>query len=137
MKPSVQKACLAALSLTLAGGQVQAAGLCKLTGNYSDDYGSTTSIRGKQGSILNTLFCPTAYIFKISDETRTGFNVMGRNKTKSCGTFSASLTFIGGCSAFGGSVDIDGQKLSDSFTEEGRAARSQRAISSDLTEDMR
>jgi hypothetical protein len=137
MKPSVQKPWLVALTLMLAGGQVHAAGLCKLTGNYSDDYGSTTSIKGTQGSILNTLFCATAYSFKISDETRTGFNVMGRNKTKSCGTFSASLTFIGSCSAFGGSVDINGQKLSDSFTKEGHAAHIRPATASELTNGIR
>ncbi len=107
----------AAVILGLAAGQAHAAGLCKLTGSYSDDYGSTTMIKGKNGSILNTLVCATPYTFKISNETKTGFTVMGKNKVKSCGTFTAQLTFMGSCSVFGGSVVVGGYTLSDTFTK--------------------
>jgi len=136
MKYSIQKAVLAAVTLLLAAGPANAAHLCKLTGNYSDDYGSTTSITGKKGSILNTLICSTAYTFKISGETQTGFNVAGKNKTKSCGTFSGSLTFMGSCDVFGGSVVIDGTKYSDTFTKEGALAHRQPSIPTDLTRGM-
>ena len=110
-------ASLATVALGLVGTQAHAAGLCKLTGSYSDDDGSTTSIKGKSGTILNTAVCPTAYTFKISNETKTGFDVAGKNKTKSCGTFTASLTVQGSCSVFSGSVVIDGHTLSDTFTK--------------------
>jgi hypothetical protein len=136
MKISIRHASLAALTLLLVTGQANAARLCKLTGSYSDDYGSTTSITGKKGSILNTLICATAYTFKISGETQTGFNVAGKNKTKSCGTFSASLTFEGSCDVFGGTVTINGEPLSDTFTKEGAPAHRQKAVPTNLTKGL-
>jgi hypothetical protein len=118
MTSLIRAASAAALSLGLAAGQAQAKGLCKLTGSYSDDYGSTTSIKGKSGTIKNSLVCATAYTFKVSDETATGFTVTGKNKTKSCGTFSANLTFgADTCTTFSGTVTIDGGQLSDTFTK--------------------
>jgi hypothetical protein len=124
MKNMMGTASIIVLTLAMAAGQAHASdrGLCKLTGNYSDDYNSTTSIKGKKGSILNAEICPTAYTFTISDETSTGFNVKGKNKTKSCGKFSASLTFMGSCSVFGGTVTINGTPISDTFTKENTAA---------------
>ncbi len=117
MKSILKSGSAAIVALELVAGPAHAAKLCKLTGSYSDDYGSTTSIKGKNGSILNTLVCATPYTFKISGETQTGFTVMGKNKTKSCGTFTAGLTFMGGCTVFGGSVVIGGLTLSDTFTK--------------------
>jgi hypothetical protein len=136
MKSIVQKSSLIALALVFAAGQAHAAKLCKLTGNYSDDYGSTTSIKGKKGSILNTAICATAYTFKISDLTQTGFTVKGKNPTKSCGKFEAGLTFQGSCSVFGGSVKIDGQTISDTFTKIGEAKHNQPAASA-LTDGLK
>lgn len=136
MKSFVQKSAIIALALVFVAGQAHASGLCKLTGSYSDDYGSTTSIKGKKGSIQNAAICATAYTFKISDLTKTGFNVKGKNATKSCGTFKASLTFMGGCSVFGGSVKIDGQTISDTFTKIGEAKHTQPAASA-LTDGLK
>ncbi len=137
MKMLIGTASYAALTFALVCGQANASsgGLCKLTGNYSDDYGSTTSIKGKKGSIYNSLICSTAYTFTISDETKTGFNVKGKNKTKSCGTFSATLTFMGSCSVFGGTVTIGGQQTSDTFTKENKAAE-RRLAPSELIEGL-
>ena len=134
MTPVLRIASAAAIIAGLAAGQSHAAGLCKLTGSYSDKYGSTTSIKGKNGTILNTLVCATAYTFKISNETKTGFMVMGKNPTKSCGTFSAALTFQGSCSVFSGTVNIDGNQLSDTFTKIQNAQRP--ATPSDLLDGL-
>ncbi len=138
MKRILGIASVVALTSAIAAGQAHASsgGLCKLTGNYSDDYGSTTSIKGKKGTILNAAICATAYTFKISGETNTGFNVMGKNKTKSCGMFSASLTFMGSCSVFGGTVTINGQQISDTFTKTSPAAQNHSAPS-ELTLGLR
>ena len=137
MNSFIQKSSILALALVFVAGQAHAAKLCKLTGSYSDDYGSTTSIKGKKGSILNTVICATAYTFKISDLTQTGFNVAGKNKTKSCGTFSAGLTFQGSCSVFGGSVKIDGQTISDTFTLINGVKHSQQPADSALTDGLK
>ena len=134
MKSILQICAAAALTTGLVAGQAHAAGLCKLTGSYSDNYGSTTSIKGKKGSILNTFVCATAYTFKVSNETQTGFTVMGKNPTKSCGTFTAGLTFQGSCSVFSGTVTINGQQLSDTFTKIQNAARP--ASPSDLLDGL-
>jgi hypothetical protein len=136
MKLFVQKSAILAVALVFVAGQAHAAKLCKLTGSYSDDYGSTTSIKGKKGSILNTIICATAYTFKVSDLTKTGFTVTGKNKTKSCGTFSAGLTFMGSCSVFGGTVTIDGQNISDTFTKINAAKHTQPADSA-LTDGLK
>ena len=128
---------MAALGVFVLCGPAQAATkLCKLTGNYSDDYGSVTSIKGKKGSILNTAICATAYTFKITDETATGFTVSGKNSNKSCGTFTAMPMFEGSCSVFGGTVTIHGIPLSDTFTKEAGASAGHAAPSSDLTRGM-
>ena len=113
----IRAASAAVLSLSLAAGQAQAAKLCKLTGSYSDMYDSTTSIKGKKGTIQNGFICATAYTFKVSDETATGFTVTGKNKTKSCGTFTASLTFGATCDTFSGTVAVNGGTLMDTFTK--------------------
>ena len=137
MKLLAQIGSAGVMALALVTGQAHAAGLCKLTGSYSDDYGSTTSISGKKGSILNTAVCQTAYTFRISKETATGFSVMGKNPTKSCGTFTAQLTFQGSCSVFSGSVTLDGQTLSDTFTKIKGKTHSQPDMSSDLSTGLR
>ena len=137
MKFIVQIASAGVMALVLVTGQAQAAGLCNLTGHYSDDYGSTTSITGKKGTILNTAVCQTAYTFRISKETTKGFDVMGKNPTKSCGTFTAQLTFQGKCSVFSGSVTLDGSTLSDTFTKIKSKTRSEPDMSSDLSDGLR
>ena len=116
MKILISSLSVAALALTLVAGPASAKGLCKLTGNYSDLYGSTTSIKGRKGSILNTILCATPYTFVISNETTTGFTVTGKNKTKSCGTFTAMPQFEGSCAVFGGTVTVNGNMLTDTFT---------------------
>jgi len=137
MKSLIQKTSFLALSLLFVTGHAHAAKLCKLTGNYSDDYGSTTSIKGKSGTILNTVICATEYTFKITDLTQTGFTATGKNKTKSCGTFSAGLTFMGSCSVFGGSVVIDGEKLSDTFTRINGVKHARQPAASALTDGLK
>ena len=128
---------MAALGAVVLYGQAQAASkLCKLTGSYSDDYNSVTSIKGKKGSILNTAICTTAYTFKITDETQTGFTVTGKNANKSCGTFSVMPTFMGSCSVFGGTVTIHGIQLSDTFTKKTEASTGRTAPAGDLTKGM-
>jgi hypothetical protein len=129
---------IAALGVVALCGQAHAAsGLCKLTGNYTDDYGSVTAIKGKKGTILNTSICATAYTFKITDETKTGFTATGKNKTKSCGTFSVMPSFEGSCSVFGGTVTIHGIQLSDTFTKENAESVARAAPPADLTKGMR
>jgi hypothetical protein len=128
---------VAALGVVALCGQAQAgSGLCKLTGGYTDDYGSVTSIKGKAGSILNTSICATAYTFKITDETKTGFTATGKNSNKSCGTFSVMPTFMGSCSVFGGTVTIHGIQLSDTFTKKAAASVARAAPASGLTKGM-
>jgi hypothetical protein len=123
MKIILTTACAAALTLGVLG-QAQAAKLCKLTGTYTDEYGvATATIKNKSGVLTAPPVCATPYTFKITDLTQTGFVVTGKNKTKSCGTFSATLMFEGSCSVFGGTVDIGGQMLSDVFTKQAEAAR--------------
>ena len=136
MKFLAQIGLAGAMAVVVVTGQAHAAGLCKLTGSYSDDYGSRTSINGKKGSILNTAVCQTAYNFRISKETATGFTVMGKNPTKSCGTFTAQLTFQGSCSVFSGSVTLDGRTLSDTFTKIQGKARITPDLSSDLSSGL-
>lgn len=127
---------IAALGILASAGQAHAAsGLCKLTGNYTDDYNSVTTIKNKSGTILNTQICATPYSFKITNETKTGFTATGKNKTKSCGTFSVMPTFMGSCSVFGGTVTIHGIQLSDVFTKSAPAIRTQ--PTTELTRGMR
>jgi hypothetical protein len=115
-------------------GQAQAAKLCKLTGTYTDEYGVATAvIKNRSGTLSAPPVCATPYTFRITGLTQTGFNVAGKNKTKSCGTFTAALTFQGSCSVFGGTVDIGGQKLSDVFTKQAEAARKLVAPDAGLT----
>ena len=117
MKLIFKMAVIAGVASVGAASHAQASPLCKLTGSYSDNFGSTTKIVGKKGTILNSAICATAYNFKITAETVTGFTVTGKNPTKSCGTFSAQPTFMGSCSVFGGSVTIHGATISDTFTK--------------------
>jgi hypothetical protein len=112
-------AAIVAMTTMLGMAQADAKGLCKLTGVYTDEYGiATATFKGHGGSLAAPDFCATPYSFKVTDETKTGFTVNGKNKTKSCGTFSASPTFMGSCSVFGGSVTIKGQTYSDTFTKQ-------------------
>jgi hypothetical protein len=128
---------MATLGVLVLCDQAQAASkLCKLTGKYSDDYSSVTSIKGKKGTILNSAICATAYNFKITNETQTGFTATGTNPTKSCGTFSVSPTFMGSCAVFGGTVTIHGFQLSDTFTKINAASTSHNAPASDLTKGI-
>ena len=113
--------------------QAYAKGLCKLTGTYLDEYGVATAvIKNRSGTLSAPPICATPYTFKITNLTKTGFTVTGKNKTKSCGTFSATPTFMGSCSVFGGMVDIGGQMLSDVFTKQAAAARKSAASDTDL-----
>ena len=138
MKIQTTLCAIAALGAVALSGHAQAAsGLCKLTGNYTDDYGSVTAIKGKKGTILNTSICATAYTFKITDETKTGFTATGKNPTKSCGTFSVMPTFMGSCDVFGGTVTIHGIQLSDTFTKKTQASIAHNAPTGDLTKGMR
>lgn len=137
IKHVLQVGSAAALALGLVAGQAQAAGLCKLTGSYSDNYGSTTSIKGLHGTISNGVLCSTAYTFKISNETKTGFIVTGHNMTKSCGKFTANLTFMGSCSVFGGTITVDKQPYSDTFTKIAGSTHRQPPAASDLTNGLR
>ena len=124
MKILLGAAMLAATAISAVNG-AQAAKLCKLTGTYTDEYGIATAIiKGAKGQLVAPEICATPYTFKISDETKTGFNVKGGNKTKSCGTFSASLTFMGSCDVFGGTATVHGMKLSDVFTKQDAAQHS-------------
>jgi hypothetical protein len=129
---------MASLGVLALCDHAQAASkLCKLTGTYSDDYSSVTSISGKKGTILNTAICATAYTFKITNETQTGFTATGTNKTKSCGTFSVTPTFMGSCAVFGGTVTIHGFQLSDTFTKTSAASTNRPEAANDLTSGMR
>ena len=117
----MKKTTAAIMAMTTMLGMVQAnaKGLCKLTGVYTDEYGvATATFKGRGGSLAAPDACTTPYSFKVTDETMTGFTVNGKNKTKSCGTFTASPTFMGSCSVFGGSVTIKGQTFNDTFTKQ-------------------
>ena len=119
MKSFLGAAAIAAIAISTFGSAAQAAKLCRLTGTYTDEYGlATANIKGLKGQLVAPQICATPYNFKISDETQTGFNVTGGNKTKSCGTFTASLTFMGSCDVFGGTATIHGMMISDVFTKQ-------------------
>ena len=120
MKSLLATAVIAAMAVSTIGA-AQAAKLCRLNGSYDDEYGlAVANIKGMKGQLVAPQICATPYNFKISDETQTGFNVTGGNETKSCGTFTASLTFMGSCDVFGGTATIHGQMISDVFTKQAK-----------------
>ena len=136
MKQVISMAAMAAFVVTGLASQAHASKLCNLTGVFNDEYGvAVATIKGKKGSLSAPPFCATPYTFKITMETVTGFNVTGKNTDKSCGTFTASPTFMGSCSVFGGMVTIKGQTLSDVFTKQ--AAAHVAPPASSLTKGMR
>ena len=137
MKTIATVTAVTAIAFTALAGHANAAGLCKLTGTWTDSLGlATATIKGKHGTLTVPDVCATSYTFTISAETKTGFTVTGKNKTKSCGTFSAMPTFSG-CSEFGGSVTIDGHTISDSFTKQNLARQAPPALEPALTSGMR
>jgi hypothetical protein len=137
MKLILTATTVAALTLGIYG-QAQASKLCKLTGTYTDEYGvATAMIKKLRGTLSAPPVCATPYSFGITDLTKTGFTVTGKNKTKSCGKFSAGLTFMGSCSVFGGTVNIGGQQLSDVFTKQPDAARHSAAPDMGLTKGFK
>lgn len=143
MKTIYAAASLSAIILATVCGQAQASKLCNLTGTYTEQYKVATAvIKGKKGVLTATTFCATPYTFKITNLTQTGFTVTGKDKVKSCGTFTANLTFEGSCSVFGGTVVVNGQQFSDTFTKQSGTKQSEIAHSapaaiSDLESGLR
>ena len=136
MKIIASMAAVTAIAFTGFVGQAHAAGLCKLTGTWTDSLGvATATIKGKHGTLAVPLLCATPYKFAITDETKTGFTVSGTNKTKSCGTFAAMPTFTG-CDQFGGSVTINGQTVSDTFTKQTPARHVEPALNPALNSEL-
>jgi hypothetical protein len=115
----LRRSAFAAACLVSLAGQAAAAAKCSLTGTWTDLYGATAVISGKKGTLTFSAVCKTPYAIKVSGETKTGFNVNGTNQTKSCGTFAVALTFQGSCTVASGSVEIDGFKVDDTFTNQG------------------
>jgi hypothetical protein len=68
--------------------------------------------------------------FKIADVTLTGFTAAGRNKTKSCGTFSTNAMFMGSCEVFGATMAINGQQHAEMPTKQSAAHAAPRADAS-------
>ena len=138
MKTILMPASLAAIVLATIGNQAQAAKFCNLSGTYTEEYKiATVVIKGKKGKLTAAPFCATPYTFKITNLTQTGFTVTGKDKVKSCGTFTANLMFEGSCSVFGGTVTVNGQQLSDVFTKQNEIANPAAAERSDLAAGLK
>jgi hypothetical protein len=136
MNQIICTAAMAAFVITGLASEAHASKLCNLTGVFTDEYGlATATIKGKKGSLVAPPFCNSPYTFRITHETTTGFDVAGKSTDKSCGKFTASPTFMGSCSVFGGTVTIKGQMLSDTFTKQ--AAAHVAPPASSLTTGMR
>jgi hypothetical protein len=117
-------AALSLCALTLANPALAKKSQCNIVGTWTDDYGATANFTSEKGGTATAAaICSGTYKVKVTDLTKTIFDLSG--KAKGCPSVTADLTFAqGSCTSASGTLTIEGQSpLNDTWTLQGAPAR--------------
>jgi hypothetical protein len=131
----IMRAVSLAAALATSCVSAQAASTCHLSGTWADRFGGTaTFTSNKGGTAMVPKLCQNTYKLGVTDLSMKGFGVAATEKRDSCTTFSAALTFRGGCAMAVGTITLsNGDTHADSWVKVAPAGRASDTGSTALT----
>jgi hypothetical protein len=101
-----------------AGGKI-----CHVVGAWTDSYSSQITLTtNKRGTAIASVICGTAtYKLKVTELTKTVWNLTATTKKNVCPALAIALTFEGGCTSASGTITFNGGQADDTWTKTGNA----------------
>jgi len=131
---------VAAVACAISCGAIAAtAKKCSVTGDWTDKFGAEATFRtNKVGVATDTSLCAKPYRLAVTGLTSKKFDIDAASARKSCPTFTASLTFQGGCTTATGIVVVTGKgSYHDAWTKQGAAVRHEPNVSATLNDGLK